>query len=290
MRVRNVYVCSCIKLNNSHNSLYFASIFLRHFIGGIVSSFFNDPAVRESLNAPSIDEHEVWLQCVPGAGRRRRLDNKHNRRELLLLDKDRPYSVVPYIAALLDDANVDILLYNGDLDLACSSQSTELAIESMHWSGATAWMDPNTTKWKQWMVDGQPAGHVKSYNKLQFVVVYNSGHFVPINQAENALDMISRWLDGQSFGDKDLPMFPTFPESTNTLGPPVDEESPPVDEDLSKTQRHSYSLITGLIGFLLGLLTPRIFFRRSASRLSPSTSSLQLVSEETPLRLEKGHR
>lgn len=229
------------------------------------------------MNAPTIDELEVWLQCVPGAGRRRRLDDTHDQRKLLLLDKDRPFSVVPYIAALLDDAKIDVLLYNGDLDLACSSQSTELAIESMVWSGKNKWMDPVTTKWKQWIVDGQPAGHVKAYNNLQFLVVYNSGHFVPINQAENALNMISRWLDGNTFGDKSLPMFPPLHASSYNRGRPVKEV-------LSGRKHHSFSLATGLVGFLLGMLVFWGFSKRSVSnKLSPSTSSLQLVREDTPL-------
>jgi hypothetical protein len=235
------------------------------------------------LNAPSFNKHEVWLQCIPGAGRRRRLVT-HNQRELLILDKDRPFSVVPYIAALLDDAKIDILLYNGDLDLACSSQSTELAIESMEWSGMNDWMNPNSTKWKQWIVDGQPSGHVKSFNNLQFLVVYNSGHFVPINQAENALNMISRWLDGQAFGDKTLPMFPPTQINKDMS---KNSRREPSNEDLSGKQNNSLSLITGLIGFLLGLFVSRGFSRRSASsKPSPSISSLQLVSEETPLRHE----
>ena len=45
-----------------------------------------------------------------------------------MLEHDKPMSVVPYIAELLDDANIDVLLYNGDLDLACLSQSIELAL------------------------------------------------------------------------------------------------------------------------------------------------------------------
>ncbi len=232
------------------------------------------------MNAPSIDKQEVWLSCVPGAGRRRRLATD-NQRELLILDKDRPFTVVPYIAALLDDAKINILLYNGDLDLACNSQSTELAIESMEWSGMNDWMDPKSTKWKQWIVDGQPAGHVKSFNNFQFLVVYNSGHFVPINQAENALNMISRWLDGQAFGDMTLPMFPPTQidkdMSKNSRGEPS-------NEDFSGNRNNNLSLITGLIGFLLGLFVSRGFSRRSASpNPSPSISYLQL-SEETPLR------
>ena len=266
------------RTSTEQKSHHTSNQFYWYCLGGIISAFFNDPIVRESLNAPSFAEHKVWLQCVPGAGRRRRLDTR-NQRELLLLDKDRPLSVVPYIAALLDDAKIDVLLYNGDLDLACSSQSTELAIESMEWSGTNDWMDPNTTKWEQWIVDGQPAGHVKRFNNLEFLVVYNSGHFVPINQAENALNMISRWLDGQPFGDKSLPMFPTFNENSNTLGQPV-------KEDISRKQHYGRSMAIGLIGFLLGIFVSWGVSRRSSSYRLPPSSSLQLVTEETPLRCD----
>ena len=105
--------------------------------GGSLSSFFNDPTVRNSLNAPSIEEHPYWSGCVPGAGRRRRLERR-NQRDLVVLENDRPLSVVTFIAELLDDAHLDILMYNGDLDLAVTSQGTELSLESMEWSGAEA--------------------------------------------------------------------------------------------------------------------------------------------------------
>ena len=67
-----------------------------------------------------------------------------------------------------------------------------MALESMEWSGKEEWMDPEKTKWMQWMVDDQASGHAKKFNNLEFVVVYNSGHFVPINQARNALNLIGR--------------------------------------------------------------------------------------------------
>ena len=95
-------------------------------LGGTISAFFNDPVVRESLNAPSKDELPMSLACVPGSGRRRR--HLTSQRELIMLEHDKPMSVVPYIAELLDDANIDVLMYNGDLDLACLSQSIELAL------------------------------------------------------------------------------------------------------------------------------------------------------------------
>ena len=92
---------------------------------GAISTFFNDPDVRIALNAPSTDNMPLWEACVPGSGRRRldeSLRSSHPKttanRQLLLLDKD-PNSVVPYIAELLDDAKIRVLLYNGDRDLAC---------------------------------------------------------------------------------------------------------------------------------------------------------------------------
>ena len=171
---------------------------------GLEGTVFNNKDVQKALNV----EKENWKQCVPGSGRRRLQDNPyHGMRQLILLDQDRR-SVLPWIAELLDDAKIDVLVYNGDLDLACSSQGTELALEAMEdWSGQQDWRDPQVTKWYNWFSGDQPAGHTKKFKNLEFLVVYNSGHFVPINQAKHALDMISRLLDGKSFQDVELPRF-----------------------------------------------------------------------------------
>lgn len=257
--------------------------------GGTLSLFFNDPVVRTSLNAPSMDEQPHWSGCVPGAGRRRHLE-RTNQRELTVLDNDRPLSVVPYIAELLDDAKLDILFYNGDLDLACSSQSTELALDSMEWSGAEGWKDQNRAKWNRWTVDGQPAGHTKRFMNLQFLVVYNSGHFVPTNQPRRSLNMIGRFLDGKSLGDESLPSFET--DDSTTISQTENSDDHQHNED--KYGNQIFSFLAGLGCFLLGVLVSHVATRTKRSthrKVSQSTSSeLQLVTEATPFFVDEENK
>jgi hypothetical protein len=206
-------------------------------------------------------------------------------RKLTVLDNDLPLSVVPYIAELLDDAKLSILLYNGDLDLACSPQSTELALDSMEWSGAEGWKDHNRAKWKKWTVNGQPAGHTKKFANLQFLVVYNSGHFVPINQPRRSLNMIGRHLDGKALGDKSLPIFDQTIEHTTISQSEIFD----VEQGKKGTSgTNSFSFLAGLGCFLLGVLvsylvTATSIAHRKQGQSSTHSSTLQLVTETTPL-------
>ena len=245
---------------------------LKHLL--IVGSLY-----RSALNVQSMDEKPQWLECVPGSGRRR-LHRQH--RDLILLDEDFP-SVVPYIAELVDDAKIDVLLYNGDLDLACSPQSTEMSLESMEWSGKESWMNPTITPWQQWMVGDLASGHTKHFDKLQFLVVYNSGHFVPTNQGQNALNMIGRLIDGQKFGDKELPQY--------DLGVNKEQANEPLNiliPDREKKEAVKFSLMTGVFGFLLGMLTSIVFSKKRVSHghyhNQSSLDSPFPKTETTPLK------
>jgi carboxypeptidase C (cathepsin A) len=254
--------------------------------GGVIANFFNDADVRTALNVKSIEEQPLWLSCVPGSGRRRNLkgysthSHQNDQRDLILLQDDQPLSVVPYIAELLDDAKIDVLLYNGDLDLACSSQSTEMALESMEWSGREGWMNPDVTQWKEWIVDGNPSGHTKRYHNLEFVVVYNSGHFVPINQARNSLNLIGRLLDGKSFGDKENPQFTSTQREKKQMNNIASNEN-------NRDALH-FSVMTGAFGFFLGVLSSHIVSRRTASNRHHNNSSADSSpfpkTETTPLK------
>ena len=207
----------------------------------VTGTFFNNKDVQKALNVGK----DYWRQCVPGSGRRRLKDDPYDRmRQLTLLDQDRR-SILPLIAELLDDAKIDVLVYNGDLDLACNSQGTELALEAMDWSGNEKWRDPQVTKWYNWINAENPAGHSKRFENLEFLVVYNSGHFVPINQAEHALDMIGRLLDGKSFSDVELPRFDVESRSFK----PSDKNLP----SYASSNVEAYWSPIGLVGFFIGI-------------------------------------
>jgi hypothetical protein len=177
--------------------------------------FFNNARVQKALNVPK-DIGKPWLGCIPGEGRRRRLARKvpngvfatirRTLTEKLLLDDDRPVSVVPYIAELLDEAGIQVLVYNGDRDLSTCAQGSETLLDRMKWSGSADWANPNVYRRGLWMVDGQVAGRAKSLKRLDFVVVFNSGHLVPYNQPINALDLITRLLKAEPFVDVDIPV------------------------------------------------------------------------------------
>ena len=102
---------------------------------------------------------------------------------------------------------------------------------------------------------------MKGFNNLQFVVVYNSGHFVPINQARNSLNMISRLLEKQPLGDQELPSFGYIVQDSKK---PQKVETPAEEDGQSTRGTHGMSLLTGLCGFLLGIFVSQALGKRSS--------------------------
>jgi hypothetical protein len=189
--------------------------------------FFNDPRVREKLNLPK-ELDKDWAGCMPGAGRRHRRRRLSTNDDVLLpgqvlLKDDRPISMAPYIAELLDKAKIQVLIYNGDRDLSTCAQGSEQMLNGMDWSGHDDWLDPKAYHRALWMVDDYPAGWSKRVKNLDFLVVYNSGHLVPYNVPKQAFDLATRLVTKKPFGDVTIPVLfeaSTFPSQ------PKEEETP----------------------------------------------------------------
>ena len=96
------------------------------------------------------------------------------------------------VGSLLD-SGVRTLVYSGDKDFICN------------WRGGEAWVTAlNYKNWikaasKNWMVGGKTAGNSRSSDGLTFLVVKDAGHMVPLDQGENALDMIQRHVLGREW-------------------------------------------------------------------------------------------
>eukprot|EP00536_Pseudo-nitzschia_multiseries_P015224 jgi/Psemu1/262777/estExt_Genewise1Plus.C_8410023 len=146
-----------------------------------------------------------WQACIPGAGRRRRGLQQEATGLLpgqILLAHDQPESVAPYIAELLDDAGIRVLVYGGDRDLSVNLQGSEQVLNDMDWSGKKSWKSSNRYLW---MVGSDVAGYVKTHKNLDMLLVLNSGHLVPFNVPVSGLDLIARLTGELPFGDILLP-------------------------------------------------------------------------------------
>ena len=163
-----------------------------------------------------------------------------------MLQHDTPESTLPYIAELLE-AGIRVIAYNGDRDLSTCAQGTELLLNRMNWTGHEDWF---TAPRGLWTVGTEPAGYAKSLKGLDFVVVYNSGHLVPYNQPAHALDLITRFLRGDSFLDHALPSFDFGYQSKAK----EDASSSAVIEEQEQEQEASQpidSTVVAMIGALL---------------------------------------
>lgn len=160
---------------------------------GAITKFYNNPKVQDALN---VGEHRTWKSC----------SGQDNGRHLL--SNDRPLSMLPYIADLLDDAGIEVLIYNGDRDLLANQPGSEMALNHMQWSGAKGWADVEVFQRGLWVDSPKSVGgYIKTYKNLHLLSVYNSGHMVPYNRPLLALDLITRFINGTSFMDAPIPSF-----------------------------------------------------------------------------------
>jgi Serine carboxypeptidase len=149
-------------------------------------AFYNRLDVRKALHAPL---NITWHGCADGNGRRR----QRRRRRLqgtrtasdaigddlfhrkLYLENDRPIDVTPYVGDLLD-ADIPVLVYNGDRDMTTNVVGSELLLNAMDWKGKDEWLDADRGVWMVEDVKGGEGGWAKEHRALKFVIVYNSGH------------------------------------------------------------------------------------------------------------------
>lgn len=166
----------------------------------VSGDFFNNQKVRQALNFEGVDVK--WLGCIPGAGRRRRRMTATNLPGQTLLAHDSPESMAPFIADLLDEAGIRVLVYAGDRDLTTNLQGSEMVLNEMTWSGQDEW---KTAERYLWMLGEDVAGYVKTYKNLDLLLVLNSGHLLPYNVPAPALDIVTRLTRNDSFDDIKLP-------------------------------------------------------------------------------------
>lgn len=143
--------------------------------------YLNRKTVKSSVHAES--QKQKYLECAdPPYFALAHQDGKGATKELV---------------AILE-AGVDVLIFSGQYDIVCNFRSTEEALDALEWSGRDDWVAAKRLPWHQ---QGNEVGSVRKFKNLQSVLVFNSGHMVPLDLPEVALDLFTRFLSKKSFSD-----------------------------------------------------------------------------------------
>ena len=104
-------------------------------------------------------------------------------------------SVSYTLPALFD--NYKALIYNGQNDLIVGPGLAENFLRNVFWKGQERFLQAKKQIW--YGENSTISGYVRqAYNVTQCIVL-NAGHMVPVDQPQRALDMITRFVDGNPF-------------------------------------------------------------------------------------------
>ena len=86
-----------------------------------------------------------------------------------------------------------ITFYNGVYDGSCCNHlGTDRVLQGLQWSGAQQYATAKQSVWKR--SGGVPGGSIREAGNLRWVRVFNSGHLLPVNQPEAALEMLHSFV------------------------------------------------------------------------------------------------
>uniref|UniRef100_A0A8C2RM52 Carboxypeptidase n=1 Tax=Capra hircus TaxID=9925 RepID=A0A8C2RM52_CAPHI len=143
------------------------------------SNYLNDPQVRKALHIP--EQLPRWDMC----------------NFLVNIQYRRLYqSMCSQYLKLLSAQKYRILLYNGDVDMACNFMGDEWFVDSLN--------QKMEVQRRPWLVDygesgEQIAGFVKEFSHIAFLTIKGAGHMVPTDKPQAALTMFSRFLNKQPY-------------------------------------------------------------------------------------------
>ncbi|XP_077386502.1 lysosomal protective protein [Festucalex cinctus] len=143
-----------------------------------VTRFLNDPHVRRALHVS--DDALDWNICSSE----------------VYLNYGRLYAdVSKQYLKLLAALKYRVLVYNGDVDMACNFMGDEWFVESLNQE-----VQVSRRPWLYEDAGGrQVGGFVKEFNNLAFLTVKGSGHMVPTDKPAAAFAVFSRFINKQPF-------------------------------------------------------------------------------------------
>lgn len=155
-----------------------------------IVEYLNEPWVFEALGVPkAVANYSIYNMDIQLA---------------FALTGDMGISTEPQVLLLLD-AGIDVLFYQGNLDLACNTAGNLQWANSMQWKGQPAFVaEPK----RMWMDGKTEVGWYKevkietaSGRKTTFAMstVDGAGHMVPYDKPREALKLVEKWLGGRSF-------------------------------------------------------------------------------------------
>lgn len=142
------------------------------------TNYLNQAVVRKALHVP--ESLPKWEICSGTVG----------------MEYRREYSdMAKQYHKVLDSKKYHILVYNGDVDMACNFLGDEWFVDSLQLK--------SKAKWGPWFYKStqdqsqQVAGFIKQYENLSFVTIKGAGHMVPTNKPNPAFVMFNDFLNGK---------------------------------------------------------------------------------------------
>lgn len=154
-------------------------------LGNPVNPRFNVYDIREPCDAPPLcydfsqsDEflNRSDVQEVLGVSGRKWIECDQLVHTFLL--GDWMHNLMPKVGWMLDNTDLEVLVYSGDKDWICNWRGGEA------WTAATKWASEkefNEASYEKWNVDNEAAGEMRQFGNLHFLRVFDAGHMVPMD-------------------------------------------------------------------------------------------------------------
>lgn len=120
------------------------------------------------------------------------------------LTSDGAISMQPQMLYLLEHG-IDVLFYQGNLDLACNTAGNLQWAHNFQWKGQPAFVAQERRPWNHeenevgWFKEVKTITAGGRNTTFAFATVNGAGHMVPFDKPKEALALVERWLGGRSF-------------------------------------------------------------------------------------------
>ncbi|KAJ4251524.1 hypothetical protein NW762_011512 [Fusarium torreyae] len=157
----------------------------------LIQNYLNLPHVFKALGVPSaLTNYSIYAWEVE---------------EAFATGFDEGINTQAQILYLLNH-DVDVLLYQGNLDLACNTAGNLRWSNNMPWKGQPAYVAQSP---KTWGANGEEIGWYKEVKikmgdtdkktTFSFATVDGAGHMVPQGKPKQGLELVNRWLKKRTF-------------------------------------------------------------------------------------------